>query len=159
MSLGEDLYDLQFKIIPKICALYEDAIKIFDNFDDTKVINKDFMKRYFPDDYLEWEYYKFEKKVLPNNAIEYIYDYGEPPRFPLCRFAIFYVDRAQNIFKYITLEKTIIFAQYPYMVCGQRGEQHLNYQFECSPQLETFEKMVQNIIANNIQPVAGTKIK
>ena len=159
MSLGGDLYDLQFKIIPKICTLYEDAIKIFETFDDLKVINKKFMKRYFPDDYLEWDDYKFEKKVLPNNAIEYIYDYGEPPRFPLCRFAIFYVDRAQNIFKYFTLEKTIMFRDYPYMLCGQKGEQHLNYMYECPAQFEVFEKMVQNIIEKKIEPVTGTKIK
>ena len=117
------------------------------------------MKRYFPDDYLKWEEYKFEKKVLPNNAIEYIYDYGEPPALPLCRFAIFYVDRAQNIFKYITLENTIIFRDYPYIICGQKGQQHLLYKNECPPQLEAFEIMVQNIIKNNIEPVPGTIIK
>ena len=154
MLPGEALYDLQRKIIPKLCNLYEDAIKIFDNFKDTKVIDKQFMKRYFETDEIEWDDFVFEKKELPNKAIEYIYDFGEPPRFPLCRFAIFYVDVAQNIYKYITLEKTILPRRFPYMVCGVNGDVHVNYMAECPGDLNAFETLVKEIIDKKVEGFA-----
>ena len=155
---GGALYDLQFKIIPKICSLYEDAIDIFENFKDTKVINKKFMQRYFEKDELDWDDFIFTKRELPTGVIEYIYDFGEPPRIPLCRFAIFYVDKAQKIFEYITLEKTFMFSKYPYLICGQKGEQHKNYSTECPADLKTFEEMVKEIIDKRIVPINGAKV-
>ena len=152
MLPGEEINKLQKDIIPKLCTLYEDAIKIFDNFKDTKVIDKIFMKRYFEEGEIEWDDFTFTKKVLPNNAIEYIYDFGEPPRFPLCRFAIFYVDVAQNIFKYITLEKTLFGNKCPYIVCGVKGEKHVNYMTECPGDLEAFEGIVKEIVEKKIEP-------
>ena len=152
-------YDLQFKLLPKLCDLYEDATKIFNNFDDKRMINKEFMENHTEGDYINWDDFVFTKKVLPNNAIEYIYDFGQPASYPLCRFAIFYVDKAKNIYEYITLEKTMIPRKYPYCVCGQKGTQHKNYQMECPGSLEYFEEMVKNIIDNNIKPVLGIKFK
>ena len=152
MLPGEEINKLQKDIIPKLCTLYEDAIKIFDNFKDIKVIDKTFMKRYFEEGEIEWDDFTFTKKVLPNNAIEYIYDFGEPPRFPLCRFAIFYVDVAQNIFKYITLEKTLFGNKCPYIVCGVKGEKHVNYMTECPGDLEAFEGIVKEIVEKKIEP-------
>ena len=154
MLPGEEINKLQKDIIPKLCTLYEDAIKIFDNFKDTKVIDKIFMKRYFEEGEIEWDDFTFTKKVLPNNAIEYIYDFGEPPRFPLCRFAIFYVDVAQNIFKYITLEKTLFGNKCPYIVCGVKGEKHVNYMTECPGDLEAFEGIVKEIVEKKIEPIS-----
>ena len=154
MLPGEEINKLQKDIIPKLCTLYEDAIKIFDNFKDTKVIDKTFMKRYFEEGEIEWDDFTFTKKVLPNNAIEYIYDFGEPPRFPLCRFAIFYVDVAQNIFKYITLEKTLFGNKCPYIVCGVKGEKHVNYMTECPGDLEAFEGIVKEIVEKKIEPIS-----
>ena len=154
MLPGEEINKLQKDIIPKLCTLYEDAIKIFDNFKDTKVIDKIFMKRYFEEGEIEWDDFTFTKKVLPDNAIEYIYDLGEPPRFPLCRFAIFYVDVAQNIFKYITLEKTLFGNKCPYIVCGVKGEKHVNYMTECPGDLEAFEGIVKEIVEKKIEPIS-----
>ena len=154
MLPGEEINKLQKDIIPKLCTLYEDAIKIFDNFKDTKVIDKTFMKRYFEEGEIEWDDFTFTKKVLPNNAIEYIYDFGEPPRFPLCRFAIFYVDVAQNIFKYITLEKTLFGNKCPYIVCGVKGEKHVNYMTECPGDLEAFEGIVKEKKKKKIEPIS-----
>ena len=154
MLPGEEINKLQKDIIPKLCTLYEDAIKIFDNFKDTKVIDKTFMKRYFEEGEIEWDDFTFTKKVLPNNAIEYIYDFGEPPRFPLCRFAIFYADVAQNIFKYITLEKTLFGNKCPYIVCGVKGEKHVNYMTECPGDLEAFEGIVKEIVEKKIEPIS-----
>ena len=94
MSDPKALFDLVFKIIPQLCSLYEDAIKIFDNFDPNKVINKEFMKRYFEEDEIDWDKLKFEKIELENKAIEYIYDFSSI--FPLSPFAIFYVDKEKN---------------------------------------------------------------
>ena len=154
MLPGEEINKLQKDIIPKLCTLYEDAIKIFDNFKDTKVIDKTFMKRYFEEGEIEWDDFTFTKKVLPNNAIEYIYDFGEPPRFPLCRFAIFYVDVAQNIFKYISLEKTLFGNKCPYIVCGVKGEKHVNYMTECPGDIEAFEGIVKEIVEKKIEPIS-----
>ena len=158
MSNSEALYDLQFKVIPKLCTLYEDAINIFDNFNDNKVIDKEFMKNNFEIGYIDWDDLIFQKKELPNNVIEYIYDFGEPPRFPLCRFAIFYVDKTKKIYEYFTLEKTLIVRKYPYLICGQKGNQHKNYMTESPGIFNIFENMVKTIIDDGIKPIQGTKI-
>ena len=150
-------YDLIFKIIPKLCSLYEDAPKIFDNFDTNKVINKEFMKKFFEEDEIDWDKLKFEKLELENKAIEYIYNFERV--FPLCPFAIFYVDRDKNIFKYFTLERTILFRTFPYLICGQKDEQHKNYRMECPGEMLNFETLVQTIIKRNIAPVDGAQIK
>ena len=157
MSKINALYDLIFKIIPKLCSLYEDAIKIFDNFDTNKVINKEFMKKFFEEDEIDWDKLKFEKLELENKAIEYIYNFERV--FPLCPFAIFYVDRDKNIFKYFTLERTLLFKMFPYLICGQKDEQHKNYRMECPGEMFNFETLVQTIIKRNIAPVDGAIIK
>ena len=154
MLPGDEINKLEKEIIPKLCVLYEDAIKIFDNFKDTKVIDKDFMQRYFEEGEIEWDNFTFTKKELPNKAIEYIYDFGVPPRFPLCRFAIFYVDVAQNIFRYITLEKTLFGGKCPYIVCGVQGDKHVGYMKECPGDLNAFEEIVKYIIENKINPIS-----
>ena len=150
----EGIIKLQKDIIPKLCALYEDAVKIFDNFKDTKVIDKKFMKRYFDEGEIDWDDYMFTKKELPNKAIEYIYDFGEPPTILLSRFAIFYVDVAQNIFEYITLEKTAFGAKFPYIVCGFKREKHVSYMTDCPDDLNTFEGIVKEIIEKKIVPLS-----
>ena len=151
MSDPKALFDLVFKIIPQLCSLYEDAIKIFDNFDPNKVINKEFMKRYFEEDEIDWDKLKFEKIELENKAIEYIYDFSNI--FPLSPFAIFYVDKEKNIYKYFTLERTLFFKTFPFLICGQKDEAHLNYQMECPGEMFNFELLVQTIVNRNIEPV------
>jgi len=157
MSKINAVYDLIFKIIPKLCSLYEDAIKIFDNFDSNKVINKEFMKKFFDEGEIDWNKLKFEKLELENKAIEYIYNFENI--FPLCPYAMFYVDREKNIFKYFTLERTILFQKFPYLICGQKDEQHKNYRMECPYDMFTFETLVQTIISSNIAPIDGAIIK
>ena len=141
-----ELYFLEFRFLPKLFDLYKDAKNIFDNFNEDKLINIKFIQKKIENDNINWNKIKFEKKVLPNNAKEFIYDFGVPSSYPLCRFAIFYADDKNNIYEYITLEKTLLFKNYPYLICGQKGTKHYNFALECPENFESFEKLALNLI-------------
>ena len=118
--------------------------------EDKSLIDLEIMKNSFPYKNIDWSQFKFWKKILPNNTKEFIYDFGEPIGYPLCRFAIFYVDHLNGIYEYITLEKTLDYQRYPFVVCGQKGKQHKNYSIECSGNLDIFENVVLKIIGDKL---------
>ena len=100
----KDTYYLQFNFLPQLFELYEDAKKVFNKFDESKIIDIEFMKKKLNSDNINWENFKFEKKVLPDGLKEFIYDFGIPEKTPLCRYALFFTDD-NNIHQYFTLEK------------------------------------------------------
>lgn len=156
--LHQELYQLEFRFLPKLCEIYErekrnNPEKELD--EDKLLIDLEKMKNTIPYKSIDWSKFKFWKKILPNNAKEFIYDFGEPQNHPLCRFAIFYVDQLNGLYEYITLEKTINYKKYPFMVCGQKGPQHKNYGIECSGDLETFEKVSLEIVGKQLKPTTG----
>ena len=157
MLAYKQTYDLEFKLIPKLCDLYQDATNIFENFNDNRMTSKDFMEAHTEGNNINWDDFNFSKKILPNGAIEFIYDFSVPSSYPLCRFAIFYVDKAKNIYEYITLERMMAPGKYPYCVCGQKGTKHKNYSLECAGNLESFEAVVKEIIDKGIKPILGIK--
>ena len=136
----KEIYYLQFKFLPQLFELYEDAKKIFNKFDESKIINIEFMKKHIDNEHIDWSNFKFEKKVLQNNLKEFIYDFGEPKSFPLCRYAIFFTND-KDIHEYLTLEKTLMYSKYPYLICSQKGTKHLNFAIECPANFEFFEKL------------------
>lgn len=153
-----EYYEFEFKFLPKLFDIYEKQKR--ENPDkelneDNLLVNVENIKNIAKFQCIDWTKFKFEKKILPNNAKEFIYDFGEPKNHPLCRFGIYYVDHLNGIFEYITLEKTTMYTHFPYYVCGQKGPQHKNYGLECSGDLETFEKVVQQIIEKQIKPSTG----
>ena len=157
-QLHQELYQFEFKFLPKLCEIYErekrkDPDKEME--EDKLLIDVENMKNHIPSKYIDWSQFKFWKKILPNNAKEFIYDFGEPKEHPLCRFAIFYVDILNGIFEYVTLEKTLMYKNYPYVVCGQKGPQHKNYNMECSDDFDSFEKVVQEVVGKQLQPTTG----
>ena len=156
--LHQELYQLEFRFLPKLCEIFErektnNPDKELN--EDELLIDLEKMKNNIPSQRIDWSQFKFWKKILPNNAKEFIYDFGEPKEFPLCRFAIFYVDQLNKIFEYITLEKTVNFKKFPFIVCGQKGPQHKNYGIECPGDLDTFEKIAQEIVGKQINPKTG----
>ena len=151
----KDTYYLQFNFLPQLFELYEDAKKVFNKFDESKIIDIEFMKKKLNSDNINWENFKFEKKVLPDGLKEFIYDFGIPEKTPLCRYALFFTDD-NNIHQYFTLEKKFpYYIAYPYIVCSQKGSQHYNYNRECPDDLAQFEKIGLEIMARNIKPIAG----
>ena len=156
-----EYYDFEFKFLPTLFDIYEKQKK--ENPDkeinEDNLINIDNIKNQVKYKSIDWTKFKFEKKILANNAKEFIYDFGEPKNHPLCRFGIFYVDHLNGIFEFITLEKTIQYKYYPYLACGQKGPQHKNYGVECPGELETFEKLVQEIVKKKIKPSMGFNSK
>ena len=157
MLVYKQTYDLQFKFLPKLCDLYEDATQVFETFDDNKMINKDFMQDHTEGDYINWNSFKFTKKVVSDNVTEFIYDFGEPMSYPLCRFAIFYVDKSKNINELFTLEKMMLPQRFPYCICGQKGTQHKNYSIQCPGNLVDFEETIKEIIDKGVKPILGIK--
>lgn len=157
-----EYYEFEFKFLPTLFDAYEKQKRQHPDQEvdeDKLLINIENIKNHVKFQCIDWNKFKFEKKILPNNAKEFIYDFGEPKTHPLCRFAIFYVDHLNGIFEYITLEKAIDFKYYPYYVCGQKGPQHKNYGLECSGDLENFEKLVQEIVEKQIKPSMGFNSK
>ena len=151
----KDAYYLQFNFLPDLFELYEDAKKVFNKFDESKIIDIEFMKKKLNSDNINWENFKFEKKVLPGGLKEFIYDFGIPEKTPLCRYALFFTDD-NKIHQYFTLEKKYPnYIQYPYIICSQKGPQHYNYNRECPGDLAQFEKIGLEIMAKNIKPIAG----
>ena len=55
-------------------------------------------------------------------------------------------DEKNTIHEFFTLEKTLIFKNYPYLVCGQVGIQHYNFGIECSDNFEEFEDTVYKLM-------------
>ena len=151
----QELYDFEFRNLPKLFGIYENDIKNKNNPDEDKLLNIELLKKSSNFELIDWTKFKFEKKILPNGAKEFIYDFSEPNSSPLCRYALFYVDANNNIFEYITLEKTIIYKKYPYVICSQKGAQHKNFSIECPDDFDTFEKLAQEIIEKNYKPTAG----
>lgn len=148
-----EFYNFEFMFLPNIFDLYEKSKKSPGiNFDESKFIDIEFLKKQYPTKMVDWDKFKFEKKELPNNVKEFIYNFGEPKESPLCYYGIFYVDEANNIYEYLTLEKSF---DSSYVICGQKGSQHKNYGIKCSKNFEDFEKMVINIIGNNHKPIVG----
>lgn len=149
-----ELYNLEFKFLPNLFALYEKCKKIPGvNMDESKFIDIDFIKSQHPTKYVNWDNFKFEKKELSNNVKELIYNFGEPKDSPLCYYGIFYIDEINNIYEYFTLEKSLMDSSY--VVCGQKGPQHKNYGISCPPKLEDFEKVIQLIIEKKASPTTG----
>ena len=147
-----ELYNLEFRFLPEIFGIYEKTkTNPGINIDEEKLTDIEFIRSYYKSNFINWNEFKFEKKELQNNVKEFIYNFGVPKDYTLCHFAIFYVDEANKIYKYFTLEKTVDFCgngnNYP-VVCGQKGPSHLNYGIKCPPNLESFEEVIQSIINN-----------
>ena len=103
----EQLYFLQFKFLSALANSYaEDKLNNIGKFDESKLTNKELMSSQPLFNAIDWSKIKIEKKELPNNVIEFIYDFGEPKDEPLCRFAIFYVDPNNELYEYYTLQKS-----------------------------------------------------
>lgn len=157
--LHQEMYQLQFRFLPKLFSLHEEDIKDKKNPVEDKLIDIETIKTIPIFSHIDWSKFKFEKKILANGAKEFIYDFGEPKSLTLCRFAIFYVDANNGIFEYITLEKTCEYKQFPYLICGQKGPQHKNYGIECPADFNTFEKRAHEIIQKEFKPTSGFNYK
>ena len=155
--LHHELYDLEFRFLPEIFEIYEKTKKNPGiNFDEEKLVDIEFFKTQFKSRYINWDEFKFEKKELSDKVKEFIYCFGTPKDSPLCYYAIFYVDEANKIYKYFTLEKTASFMgeDAPY-VCGQKGAQHINYGIRCPSNIESFENIIKTIANKNTKPING----
>ena len=154
----QELYNLEFIFLPEIFSVYEKTKKNPGvNIDEMKLIDIEFIKNKSESRYIDWDTFKFEKKELSNNVKEFIYSFGEPKDVPLCYYSIFYMDQNNDIFEYFTLEKTsppLAGPGLPY-ICGQKGSQHINYGITCSPNIESFEKAIQQIINKKIRTING----
>ena len=121
-------YDLQFKHLPNLFSIYEKRETFFkslingDNFlYNITAIKITFYLRYnYSSEYINWEEFHFHKKNLASDVVEYIYDFGVPKSYLLCRYAIYYVDPINRIYEYFTLEKTKNDKIDTYIICGKK---------------------------------------
>ena len=101
---------------------------------------------------------KVEKEELKDDCKQFIYTFPKPEDTPECYYAITLFDKNKD-WKYYTLEldyaTKLIFKDIGGgIVCGQKGEIHLNYGSWCKDNLEEFKKAVQDII-NGKHPELG----
>ena len=100
----EQLKFLQFQYLAAMSDSFtNDKLKNERKFDESKLTNKELMSDLPIFSAIDWNKIKIYKKQLPNNVIEFIYDFGEPKYENLCRFDIFYVDPINKNFEYFTL--------------------------------------------------------
>ena len=90
-----------------------------------------------------------EKEELSDGSIKFTYTFPKPKNTPECFFAITLFDKKKES-KYYTLEldyaSKIIFKEGGGIVCGQKGEVHLNYGVWCTNNLDKFKRAVQDIL-------------
>ena len=89
-----------------------------------------------------------EKIEDPSKKAKFIITFPAPKVVPECFYAILYIGKSG--YKYFTLEldfgSSIVFKDGGGIICGQSGSMHLNYGKRCKPDLDEFQKFVQDII-------------
>ena len=152
-------YDLEFKHLPTLFSIYEKRIYFFKSLPDgddflyniTNIQNSFDLN--YNSEYINWEEFHFYKKNLGLDVVEYIYDFGKVEYNLNCRYAIYYIDHKNNIYRYFTLEKTKIDDNnYTYLICGlNKNNRHKGYGIECEDNFETFENLVLDIIETQLK--------
>ena len=91
---------------------------------------------------------KVEKGKTNSKKAKFLITFPKPKAVPDCFFAILFIDH--NGSKYYTLEYDIgsgtIFKDGGGIICGQSGNNHINYGRRCKNDLEEFEKSIQDMI-------------
>jgi hypothetical protein len=147
-------YDLEFKHLPTLFSIYEKRLDFFKSLPDgdnflyniSKIKNS--FNLSYNSKYINWEEFHFYKKNLALDVVEYIYDFGKVVYNLNCRYAIYYIDHKNNIYRYFTLEKAKKDDNnYLYLICGlNENKRHKGYGIECEDNFETFENLVLDII-------------
>ena len=90
-----------------------------------------------------------EKEELSDGGIKFVYTFPKPEETPECFYAIIHFDKNKD-WKYYTLEldytSKLMFKNGGGLVCGQKGEMHLNYGRWCQDNLDKFKEAVQDIL-------------
>ena len=90
-----------------------------------------------------------EKEELKDGIIQFIYTFPKPEDTPECFYAITLFDKIKE-WKYFTLEldytSKLMFKKGGGIVCGQKGEIHLNYGRWCNNRLDKFKEAVQDLL-------------
>ena len=112
---------------------------------------------------IEWKKILFKKGIISDFGIEkikvieeeinenkrkFIFIFPEPKVTPECFFALLFIDNEGNS-NYYTLEldmSSTLLNIGGGMICGEKGETHLNYGRRCKSNLDDFQKSVQDII-------------
>ncbi len=112
---------------------------------------------------IEWKKILFKKGIISDFGIEkikvieeeinenkrkFIFIFPEPKVTPECFFALLFIDNEGNS-NYFTLEldmSSTLLNIGGGMICGEKGETHLNYGRRCKSNLDDFQKSVQDII-------------
>ena len=90
-----------------------------------------------------------EKEESNDGSVKFVYTFPKPQDTPECFYAITIFDKKKD-WKYYTLEldysSKIMFKNGGGIVCGQKGEMHLNYGNWRSDNLDKFKESVQDIV-------------
>jgi len=91
---------------------------------------------------------KVIEEEINENKRKFIFIFPEPKVTPECFFALLFIDNEGNS-NYFTLEldmSSTLLNIGGGMICGEKGETHLNYGRRCKSNLDDFQKSVQDII-------------
>ena len=144
-----DRYNCEFEFIPNVLtSLYIDC-KI-DDFVMThpiewkKILRK---KGYNYDFGVKNIVVEKDEKYSKKKKSKFIITFPTPKVTPECFYAILFINK--NDYKYFTLElefgSSDLYKEEGGVICGQSGQNHLNYGRRCKNDLKEFDKNVQDI--------------
>ena len=143
-----DRYACEFDFIPNILtSLWKNGD--IDNYIMTNPIEwkKILLKKGVKSDF-GIEKIKVIEEEINENKRKFIFIFPEPKVTPECFFALLFIDNEGNS-NYFTLEldmSSTLLNIGGGMICGEKGETHLNYGRRCKSNLDDFQKSVQDII-------------
>ena len=144
-----DRYNCEFEFIPNVLTSLYISGKI-DDFVMTHPIEwkKILRKRGYNYDFgVRNIVVEKDEKNSKKKTSKFIITFSKPKLAAECFYAILFINK--NDYKYFTLELdfgNIAFKDGGGIICGQKGEIHLNYGRRCKNDLDEFEKNVQDII-------------
>ena len=90
-----------------------------------------------------------EKEESNDGTTKFIFTFPKPKVSPECFYSLLIFDKTNN-WKYFTLEldfgSSFFFKDGGGIVCGQKGQIHLNYGTRCKDNLDEFLKTIQEIM-------------
>ena len=145
-------HQIEFFFIPNIIADLYSKKKINDDI----IMNPSSWKKYEPSpgmiDPRFLENISIQKKNLNNEVTKFILIFPQPKYGTECFFAILYFDKNKES-SYYTLELELGndfgSPEGSGLVCGQKGDQHINYNTICRANLEDFQNIAKQLYKEN----------
>ena len=143
-----DRYSCEFDFIPNVLS----SLYLKGKIDDNVMTNPIEWKKILLKSGYRYDFgiknISVEKIETDSKKAKFLITFPKPKVIPECFYAILFF--CDNDYKYYTLEldlgSSTVFEYGGGIICGQKGDKHLNYGRRCMEDWEEFEQAVQDII-------------